>query len=333
MQSNSVKKILIIIVSRIGDTLLTTPAIKSISKHYKNAEITVLGHPNRYEVLQYLPFIDHVKAISKNSSIWMGRFGKRYNLAFVYGFDESLVLYALRVSGRVVAFKQGNDRIDNQLYKSVKFPTSKKMHFVDIFMSLPKSINIHSTTKRLSFFLTEKDKLFAENTLASYKLNNKILIGIQTVSFPTKSYRDWPIENFLELCKNIIDKIPEVHFLIYGGNAQQEKEKSNRLFDGLKGCATSFIGMPLRETASIMSRTDLYIGVDTGPTHMMSAFNIPMVVLFHCQLKSEIYGALEHPCYFSIDHPNEENCSEDSTMGDISVKTVLEVVRKALSTW
>ena len=44
-----------------------------------------------------------------------------------------------------------------------------------------------------------------------------------------------------------------------------------------------------------------------------------------------MYGALGHPHYFSIDHPNKKNCSETSAMSDISVKTVLEAVNKALN--
>ena len=52
--------------------------------------------------------------------------------------------------------------------------------------------------------------MFAENILTENKLSNKLLIGIQAVSFPTKAYRDWPTECFLELCKKIIDKYPEI---------------------------------------------------------------------------------------------------------------------------
>ena len=330
MDSNSFQKILVIIVSRIGDTLLTTPAIKSISGHYKDTEITVLAHPKRYTVLQHLPFVHDVGFISKNTAIWKGRFGKKYDLAFVYGYDKSLVLYALRVSNRVIAFKQSNNKIDNRLYKSVEFPTSKNMHFVDILMTLPQAIDIHADNKRLSLSLTKDDELFAENILTENKLSNKLLIGIQAVSFPTKAYRDWPTECFLELCKKIIDKYPNVHFLIYGGRAEKEKEKLDWLFNGLSGYATSFIGMPLRETAAVMSMTRLYIGVDTGPTHIMSTFNIPMIVLFHCKLKSEMYGAIDHPCYFAIDHPNKKNCSETSAMSDISVKTVFEAADSVL---
>tara|TARA_B110000263_G_scaffold222456_1_gene211538 strand:+ start:2569 stop:3567 length:999 start_codon:yes stop_codon:yes gene_type:complete len=331
MDSNSIQKILVVIVSRIGDTLLTTPAIESISTYFKDSDITVLAHPKRYTVLQHLPFVHNVGFISKNTAIWKGRFGKKYDLAFVYGYDKNLVLYALRISNRVIAFKQGNNKIDKRLYKSVEFPSSKNLHFVDIFLALPQAIAIHSDNKRLSLSLTKDDKLFAENILTENKLSNKLLIGIQAVSFPTKAYRDWPIECFLDLCKKIVDKNPNVHFLIYGGPAEKEKEKLDWLVNGLSGYATSFIGMPLRETATVMSKTHLYIGVDTGPTHIMSTFNIPMIVLFHCKLKSEIYGALEHPCYFAIDHPNKKNCSETSAMRDISVKTVLDAVNKALN--
>ena len=76
MNSNSIQKILIIIVSRIGDTLLTTPAIESISGHFKNSNVTVLAHPKRYSVLENLPFIHNVGTISKNIAIWKGWFGK-----------------------------------------------------------------------------------------------------------------------------------------------------------------------------------------------------------------------------------------------------------------
>jgi heptosyltransferase-3 len=73
MKLNSYKKILIIIVSRIGDTLLTTPAIKSIANYYGDAEITVLGHPKRYKVLQYLPFVHCTGSISKKKRFLEGQ--------------------------------------------------------------------------------------------------------------------------------------------------------------------------------------------------------------------------------------------------------------------
>ena len=141
MDSNYVQNILVIFVSRIGDTMLSTPAIESIFEHYKGAKITVLAHPKRYVILQHLPFVHNVGFISKNTEL-SGKVGfqRKYDLAFVYGYDKNLVLYALRVSNRVIAFKQRNNKIDNRLYKSVELPTSKSMHFVDVFLALPNAM-------------------------------------------------------------------------------------------------------------------------------------------------------------------------------------------------
>ncbi len=329
MNSNSVRKILIIIVSRIGDTLLTTPAIKSIAEHYKDAKITILAHPKRYVILQHLPFIYHVGGISKKSAPWKGRFGKEYDLAFVYGHDRNLVLYALRVSKNTIAFKQKDEKINVKLHRSVEMSGEQSKTSLDSMVALPQALGIGLMTRRLLYHVTKGEELSAENKMVIEDLNGKFLVGLQVASFPTKAYRDWPIEYFLELCNQISRKEPNAHFLIYGGYA--EKEKADWLFEELGNRATSFIGMPLRETAAIMSKTHLYIGVDTGPTHIMSAFDIPMIALFYCSYTSKNVGTFGHPSYFCIDHPNIDNCIKESTMRDIPVATVMSEVNKILS--
>jgi heptosyltransferase-3 len=80
-----------------------------------------------------------------------------------------------------------------------------------------------------------------------------------------------------------------------------------------------------------MSRTQLYVGVDTGPSHLMSCFDIPLVVLYHCYSPSALIGALEHPRYFPVDHPRPHPCSTDTPMSEISVDAVLAAVERAMT--
>ncbi|MCE9571511.1 MAG: hypothetical protein K8R10_16135, partial [Rhodocyclales bacterium] len=61
------RRILVINVSRIGDTLLATPAIRALAAAWPEASLDVLGHPNRVEVLEHLPFVRRVGSISKKS--------------------------------------------------------------------------------------------------------------------------------------------------------------------------------------------------------------------------------------------------------------------------
>jgi len=323
-------EILIIIVSRIGDTLFATPSIKAISNFYKNSKITVLGHPKRYEVLKHLSFINHVGKISKIGVKWRGRINCKYDLAFVYGFDQDLVKYALRVSKKTVAFEQEDNKLNNKLFAAVAPPGFQSMHAVDQLLELPKALNIEPVSRRLFFSLNKKERVFAQQTLSKHKINNKILIGLQVASFPTKSYRDWPIENFLELCEKILIEFPDVHFVIFGGKA--EKEKVDWLSKKLENNSTLLAGkLSLRETASIMSKIDLYIGVDTGPSHIMSTFDTPMIVLFHCLSSNVHTGAINHPHYVHINHKTS-NCNEFSSMSDIKVSNVLPIVTSVLRT-
>ena len=70
--------------------------------------------------------------------------------------------------------------------------------------------------------------------------------------------------------------------------------------------------------------------MDTGPTHIMSCFDIPLVVLYHCQLPSRLLGALEHPCFYPVDHPRPHPCAVETPMGEIAVETVFAAVERAL---
>ena len=93
------KRILVINVSRIGDTLLVTPALRALAAAWPQARITFLGHPKRVEIMEHLPFVAELGAITKLRAPWRGRLaGARWDIALVLGFDHALVAYALRVA-------------------------------------------------------------------------------------------------------------------------------------------------------------------------------------------------------------------------------------------
>lgn len=326
--------ILVINVSRIGDTLLATPALRAIAGAWPQAAIDVLGHPNRVEVLRALPFLRHVASISKTSAPfrgWRSWLAKPYDLAFVYGYDEALVRYALRVAKHVVAFRQADDDINARLGTVVEAPAFQSAHAVRLALALPAAAGVAPTGCRLSYVVTAEERDRAASRLAAdLPPEHAPLIGLQVASFPTKAYRDWPIESFIELCGRIRSRWPQAHFLVFGG--AEEAPRIEILKARLGPAATVYAGrLSLRQTGALMSRLDLHIGVDTGPTHLMSAFDIPLVGLYHGFSRSELIAPLEHPCFFAVDHPQAgPDCSTEASMADISVDTVFSRVCDAL---
>jgi heptosyltransferase III len=144
-------RVLVVNVTRIGDTLLTTPVLRALAKAWPHAALTFLGHPKRVEVVENLPFVAETGAITKHRAPWRGRlFGRRWDLALVYGHDLPLVEYALRVARRAVAFRQKEAAINERLYRAVEPATSQRVHAVNQLLLLPEALGIEPDGRRLS---------------------------------------------------------------------------------------------------------------------------------------------------------------------------------------
>jgi len=335
IEAEKIKHVLIINVTRIGDTLLATPAIRAIAIHFPNADITCLGHPQRYTVLQNLPYLAKVGAISKKTA-WMRGWKDvstehEFDIAFVWGQDTALVKYALRKARKVVAERQQDIALNAKLALAFDLPLPNSIHAVARFLSMIEVCGIHSQCYQLDYVVTSAERQAATNKLrAALGGVNFPTIGFQVASFATKAWRDWPINRFIELGLQIVQAHPNARFVCFG--APGDKARINELAGALRGRVVNFAGQtPLRESAAIMSQLDLYVGVDTGPSHLFSTLKKPMVVLYHPIIPSALYKPLNHPALFAIDHPlASPTCRDKVPMNDISVATVWKAVARAL---
>jgi heptosyltransferase-3 len=322
------QRILVINVSRIGDTLLVTPALRALASAWPQARISFLGHPRRVEIMQHLPFIAELGAITKLRAPWLGRLGgARWDIALVFGFDRALVEYALRVARRVVAFRQNDAALDARLFRTAERPAFQTLHAARHPLLLTQALGVPDAGLRLAYQVTDAEKAWARSTLPR---DAKPLVGFQVASFPTKGYRDWPLEHFASLGERLLAQWPDAQLVFLGGSLERERVVQFAQRFGER--ATVFAGrLSLRQSAALMSQLDLYVGVDTGPTHIMGALEPPMVALYHCYSPSRVLAPLERARCYVVDHPRDfASCSPETPMGEISVDAVWARVREAL---
>lgn len=313
--------VLAIIVARIGDTLLATPALRALKESLPTVHLTVLAHPKRKTLLEGLSFIDTLGSIEKHSAFWRGRWpGKTYDFAVVWGHDRALLTYALRKAKRVFAFDGPNLPVDSRL---VVVPRpNQSIHAVHERMLLSEAAGATTTDFGLAYELLPWEKDHACRWLASLQAKRP-LVGIQPVSFPTKAHRDWPLASFTELIGKLANSFPSLTFVILGdytsGKAAEHLQKT------FPGRVISAVNMfTIRETAAVIGELDLYIGVDTGPTHIAGALRTPMVALYHCSYPGRNLAPIGHPLFRMIEHPatGTASASVDLAMDQISVATV-----------
>jgi len=310
---------------------MVAPALRALAEHWPSAEITFLGHPKRAEVIEHLPYVRHVGAITKHRASTRGWLGRgRWDIGVVFGFDAALVRYALRACSHVVAYRQEDKRLSARL-RVVEYPTRNTMHVVDKLLLLPRALGAAPRSRALEYAVTHDEGEAAERRLATAgAAHTRPLVGFVIESFPTKPYRDWPSESFAALGRRILEHSPSTRFLLFGRALRETKLAPLRAAFGTR--LTNYAGrLTLRETAALMSRLDLYVGVDTGPTHIAGGLRLPMVGLYHCLHPGSVFAPPEHPGLAAVDHPacGTPACTEHTAMSDITVDRVWgEVVPK-----
>ena len=338
-------RILAIHVARIGDTLLTTAALRHLSKIYPYAQIDFLGHAKRIEVLEQLPYLHHVSGISKKSARFkgwcaklMGR--KPYDLAFVWGHDAELVAYARRVSQRVVISRQLDEAANQLADQVVEFPNDTNLlseaedkplaqWVLDV---VEQGTQTKADSLYTDYIVTPAESAQAKTLLKQTTGNaHSQLIGLVVESHPAGVHRDWPIENFVSLAKQLQNEQPNRYFVLIGGKLPDAKVQALQtvLGDHLINLSG---GLSLRESAAVINELDLYVAVDTGPSHIAAALGTPSVVMFHCMRAGEYLLAPRYPERLAIiNHPMSRSvCSFQSPMADITMGDVFQCCARLL---
>ena len=125
--------------------------------------------------------------------------------------------------------------------------------------------NIEDINSKLPFLYSKKKYLNAY--LSNVKKN---IILIPGASFVSKQY---PVESFAELA-NLLD----ANYLIIWGNKEEKflADKIKQLSPQVNICEK----LSIKALISLISKIDLVIGSDTGPTHMAWALERPSITLF-----------------------------------------------------
>ena len=323
-------RLLVIVVARIGDTLLATPAIKALKDSFPDCELTVVAHPKRVELLRFLPFLDRLRGMTKRSAPWRGRLpGHSFDMALVYGADHALIAYASRVAHSVYIYTQA--KLPNTPRVIAVERPEKALHAVRERLLIAEATGAKASDLRLQYAVSRPEADAAQAWRSRHiPLDAHPVIGLQTLSFPTKPHRNWPLDSFAGLIACVLEQYPNAHFVVLGDDAarQQATALSARFPRALTIAAGT---TSLRQSAALIAGLDLYVGVDTGPTHLAGALDVPMVALYHCAFPGRYLMPLDRPSCVMIEHPLTAHTNAATpSMADISVEQVWNAVRSLL---
>ena len=278
------QKIAIIKLSAMGDIIHSMVALQFIKIKYPNIQIDWFVEDVFSKVLENNPEINNIIKLNLKS-IKNSKKEILTQLKLVKSFknrDYDLIIDAQGlIKSAIVARFLGKNRV-GFCKNSTREGIASFFYNKKVSISYDKNVidrNCYLFSKALNFeiskddILNKKPFLFFKNEdekvyqyLDETRKNILLVVG---ASWKSKMYSK---EKFVKIVQNLKE-----NFFIAWGN-EEEKDIAEFICDNSDAIVLPKID--LNTLKALISRVDLVIGNDTGPTHMAWALNIPSITIF-----------------------------------------------------
>ena len=284
MKTDKIRSILVIHQGALGDFILALPTIETLRDTFPQARLVFMGFPRILELVDQRFYADEILSVDQRG---MASF-------FVRGspLDRALSQFFSTFDLLVVFGKDGEGTFTGNLKQACKglilhinpFPQwTERIHLTDHLLRELSRYGFPPSKKIPRLFLSERDedrgKTFCRVKGVTAEEKSKAIV-VHPGSGSKKKV--WPLDRFLELI-HYFQKHCNCRILIVLGPA--EGPEVQKAFGGIEwelGVAAPLLmkGLSLLELASVMEGCRLFIGNDSGITHMAAALGIPTIAIF-----------------------------------------------------
>ncbi len=278
--------ILIVRTDRIGDVVLTTPAIKALREQYPTARISILVASATFDLVNGNPYVDEI-LVDDRPGAHKGLLGfwrlirelrsKRFDLAVIFHTKRRTNMAAALAS---IPYRLG--------YKNNKFgfllshPLKDVRHFgqkheAEYCMDVLKVIGIENNG--LDIFVPLQKE--AEGWVHDWMRDNNLKPHEFIVIHPGSSdiAKCWPTANFALLMDRLAEKYALKIVLI--GSFQTAPVADEIIKLAGKAALINLTGKTsLAQTVSLLRQARLLISNDSGPVHIAAGVGTSVISLF-----------------------------------------------------
>ncbi|MCG8431449.1 MAG: glycosyltransferase family 9 protein [Candidatus Omnitrophica bacterium] len=284
------KKVLVVRTDRFGEFLLIIPALRAIKETLGNPEITAVVSPGVVSLAREVPYIDRVIPWVQASHPFFqellfahGLQKEGYDAAVVFNPSKQMHLITFLAG---IPVRAGYARKWGKLLLSHRMRDTKHLgskHETEYNLDLAGLMGASTADKTLSL-RRNNDIMRSLHEISPILDSEKPLVAVHP--FTSDPVKQWPIEYFKELIRDILAEY-KVKVILVGG--PQERREYADFFTGLKtdGVLDLVGETTLVQLAGVLRRCRLLVSGDSGPVHLASAVGTPVVAIFRSDLQGK----------------------------------------------
>lgn len=340
-------RILIVKLSSIGDVIHTLPVVPAIRAALPNAEISWVVEKGSAEILRGNKLLTNLIEVDTKSFRTALQFGSalrgaRGQLRSIRTplFDVAIDFQGLLKSAGIAKLSKAKRRYGFSR-EYLREPASRFL-LTETFDAAPQrhviAKNLMLAHKALKISVPEKNFEFPIFTDASHRdeaakiaarAGEKFALLNPAGGWVTKL---WPAEKFGQLADKLWEEFGLTSVISYGPNERKLAEKAS---SACRSCKAITASASLKGFYELAKRATVYVGGDTGPTHLAVAAGAPVVGIFGpTEWWRNGSPTSADICVERNDIDCRVNCHRRTCNNwicmDIEVETVLAAVRKRL---
>jgi heptosyltransferase-1 len=281
-------RLLAVNLNYLGDALFTTPALALLRARFPDARLDVLAGERAAAILQGNPHIDAILVrpphggVGRAAALARALREGRYDAVFL--FQTTLSNAALAWSARVpvrVGFAQEGAAPFLTHVVPVRSPGE---HVVDAYVRVAgawdgagtgRTLPAAAPPSTLSVAVSAEDRAFAERFFEGHEMVPPV-VGL--VVGATRPQKRWPEEYFARLADKLWN-VAGVSSVLLGG--PEEGESAQRILQMAGSPLVSAVGQTSpKQLAALLAHLGVVVSGDSGPLHIATAMDTPVVALF-----------------------------------------------------
>ncbi|MDH5785092.1 MAG: glycosyltransferase family 9 protein [Chromatiales bacterium] len=273
-------------LSAIGDISHTLPLLRTLQAAWPETAITWIIGKQEHALVGDIPGVDFI--IFDKSRRWRAYLDlyralrdRRFDLLLHMQMSLRASLASLLVRTPIrLGFDRARAKDLQWLFTNNKIAAREGEHVIDSFFGFSEALGITQRQLRWEITIPKSAEDFADE-----RLPRGDFIVISPCS--SKAYRNWSARGYAEVAKYAIQQ-HNLNVVLCGGPSRLEWQYGAEIMASLDMAklshrVTNLIGQSdLKQLLAVLKRARAVVSPDSGPAHLATAVNAPVIGLYAC---------------------------------------------------
>jgi predicted lipopolysaccharide heptosyltransferase III len=268
--------ILLIQLKRIGDLILTTPAIAALRQKFPDAKLSLAASPGCRDLLPAIPDIDNYFFAGDWLKIARGKFD--CSIDFTRTDRSAFLTFVSRAPRRITSGrKRYRAKLRALAYNEFIGRPLKFEHAIDSNLALLETLGIAGPAPRIRLDLPESARNGVDEILSRHKIDNNFVL-LHPGSARAEKF--WEPNRWARVIEHCAEQF-QLRCVLTSSSTPIEQAHVAAIKSQTRAPYVDLSGqLTLLELAAVIAKARLLVTVDSAPVHLAAAMRTSQVALF-----------------------------------------------------